>query len=74
VSDETRTTWKGTVVCGDFHCECGNYAHICGAGFMYSIKCHKCGVVWQVPTVLALERSSNKDGDINTSAFEGDDR
>lgn len=35
--------WKGTTVCGDFACLCGNSGHICGAGFMYSIKCGSCG-------------------------------
>lgn len=62
--------WQGTRVCGDFHCECGAYAHVCGATGMFSIRCHKCGAVWEVPTTLTLKRSQNVDGDIDTSMYD----
>jgi hypothetical protein len=52
--------WQGTAVCGDFHCECGQYAHLCGAKGMFSIKCARCGVVWE----LVLRRTENVDGDV----------
>lgn len=34
--------WKGTKVCMDFHCSCGNEAHI-DDEFVYYIKCDVCG-------------------------------
>lgn len=34
--------WKGTDVCMDFHCECGEHSHI-DADFTYAIKCPSCG-------------------------------
>jgi hypothetical protein len=64
--------WKGTEVCGDFHCECGGYAHVCGATFMYQLKCHQCGVVWDVPDRLPLVRSTNQQdgpGIVETANF-----
>lgn len=61
--------WQGTHVCGDFHCTCGAYAHICGATGMFTIRCHECGTVWTVPNTLTLERSPNVEGDVDTNAF-----
>lgn len=58
--------WKGTTVCGDFHCECGAYAHICDAMHMYQIKCAACGVVWHVPDRIVLVRTSNVEADAGT--------
>jgi len=37
--------WKGTDVCMDFHCKCGNHSHI-DDDFVYNIKCPKCGTVY----------------------------
>lgn len=34
--------WKGTAVCMDFHCECGQHNHY-DAEFCYVIKCSNCG-------------------------------
>ncbi|WP_319502559.1 hypothetical protein [uncultured Draconibacterium sp.] len=34
--------WKGTDVCMDFHCECGQHNHYDGY-FGYEVKCKKCG-------------------------------
>lgn len=34
--------WKGTDVCVDLHCICGETGHIDG-DFVYSIQCAKCG-------------------------------
>lgn len=34
--------WKGTDVCMDVHCKCGESTHIDG-DFVYSVKCPKCG-------------------------------
>ena len=58
--------WNGTEVCGDFHCECGGYAHICGAKGMYQIQCIQCDTIWHVPDRIVLFRSTNKTADAST--------
>jgi len=39
--------WKGTDVCMDVHCKCGELCHI-DAGFAYYVKCTHCGTVYMV--------------------------
>ena len=46
--------WKGTDLCADFRCSCGNGAHICGESFVYAIKCSHCGKVWMTPHTVQL--------------------
>ena len=38
--------WKGTDVCCDIHCECGEHTHFDGM-FMYYVKCPHCGQVYE---------------------------
>jgi hypothetical protein len=47
--------WKGTDVCMDFHCECGQHYHI-DAEFAYAVKCVKCDAVWEMPSILFPRR------------------
>lgn len=37
--------WKGTNVCMDIHCRCGEHTHIDG-DFAYTIRCGKCGQLY----------------------------
>ena len=37
--------WKGTNVCMDFYCECGEQSHV-DADFTYHIKCPACSRVY----------------------------
>lgn len=37
--------WKGTDVCMDIHCKCGQHSHV-DADFAYNVKCPKCGTVY----------------------------
>jgi len=37
--------WKGTDVCMDIHCKCGQHSHI-DAEFAYHVKCPACGTVY----------------------------
>lgn len=37
--------WKGTNVCMDVHCECGELTHVDG-DFAYHVKCSNCGAVY----------------------------
>jgi len=39
--------WKGTGVCMDVHCKCGELTHI-DAEFAYHVKCGNCGTVYMV--------------------------
>lgn len=45
--------WKGTEVCADFACRCGSSFHF-DRNFLYYIKCHSCGTIYQVPYTLEL--------------------
>lgn len=38
--------WKGTEVCMDVYCLCGQHSHI-DSDFTYHIKCPKCGQVYE---------------------------
>lgn len=40
--------YKGTDICMDFHCSCGDYGHI-DAEFAYFIKCNSCGAIFEMP-------------------------
>jgi hypothetical protein len=48
--------WKGTTLCADFRCECGEQQHICGEMFVYEITCEKCGAKYKTPHTVALVR------------------
>lgn len=37
--------WKGTTVCMDIICKCGEMSHV-DAEFMYHVKCPSCGTVY----------------------------
>ena len=45
--------WKGTQVCADINCSCGEQSHFDGE-FMYFIRCPHCGKVWEVGTHVTL--------------------
>ena len=45
--------WKGTDVCADIHCSCGELSHFDG-DFMYFIRCPYCQKVWEVGTHIRL--------------------
>lgn len=57
--------WKGTAVCMDVHCLCGEFTHI-DAEFCYHIKCKCCGRVYEVDghvrlNLLDFEPESTKE-------------
>ena len=45
--------WKGTDVCIDIHCVCGEHSHYDG-DFLYHFKCPVCNVVYQVGAYVKL--------------------
>jgi hypothetical protein len=46
--------WKGTEVCADVACECGEHYHLDGEWFLYFVRCKGCGRVYKVPDTLDL--------------------
>jgi len=52
--------WKGTDVCCDFECTCGNYGHI-DTEFMYYVRCAECGTLWESPTELLFKEADDDD-------------
>lgn len=59
--------WKGTDVCMDFHCMCGNSIHL-DDYFVYSVKCLTCNKVWKLGTeVRVTELTDTSDYDYNTA-------
>lgn len=49
----THIQWKGTAVCMDVICECGEGLHF-DTWFAYHIGCHLCGRVYEVGHSVAL--------------------
>jgi hypothetical protein len=45
--------WKGTNVCVDLHCRCGNADHV-DMDFMYFVRCAACGTVYAVGQNIKL--------------------
>jgi hypothetical protein len=45
--------WKGTELCADFRCRCGQRGHI-DDGFCYAIRCESCGQVYVLPRTVEL--------------------
>lgn len=39
--------FKGSDLCMDVHCKCGEHTHIDG-DFIYFVKCGKCGTVYEL--------------------------
>ncbi len=49
--------WKGTAVCMDVHCTCGEHTHI-DDEFAYFVRCGACGKTWQCnPNIELIEAS-----------------
>jgi hypothetical protein len=49
--------WKGTEVCADYYCLCGEQFHI-DAEFAYYVQCHHCQRRYQVSSVIELREMS----------------
>lgn len=45
--------WKGTSVCMDIHCECGEIGHV-DAEFLYYVRCPNCKKVFKVSGTVRL--------------------
>jgi hypothetical protein len=45
--------WKGTAVCADLYCKCGEHSHI-DEEFFYFYRCPKCGTIYAVGQNIKL--------------------
>lgn len=45
--------WKGTDVCMDIHCSCGQHSHI-DEEFVYHVQCPSCGKVYMCNSHIEL--------------------
>lgn len=55
--------YKGTDICLDFTCTCGEHGHFDGY-FAYVLKC-KCGLLWEMPCFITprlSQRNEDLDG------------
>jgi len=52
--------WKGTDVCIDVHCSCGNHDHFDGE-FFYLYECPKCHKKYSVGCNILLHELSDED-------------
>jgi hypothetical protein len=60
--------WKGTQVCMDVHCKCGELTHV-DAEFCYHVKCGKCGTVYMVNGhVELIELESEPEHQVQTTS------
>ena len=59
--------WKGTDVCMDVHCKCGNISHV-DSDFVYYIKCPKCNAIYMCNGHIEfIELEKEPDGGVVTS-------
>jgi hypothetical protein len=55
--------FKGTELCMDVHCKCGELTHIDGM-FVYFLKCASCGTVYELNgNIELIERDSSEIGE-----------
>ena len=45
--------WKGTAVCMDIYCKCGESSHV-DSDFCYNVKCGSCGRVYMCNGYIEL--------------------
>lgn len=59
--------WKGTDVCMDFHCTCGNTFHL-DEDFTYAVKCLKCECIWRLGTEVSATLITSEHGHADNAA------
>lgn len=66
MNPQVNIQWKGTEVCMDFQCECGDpddtyEFHF--DGFMFgTVQCPRCGAVWDIDHHPTVTRSGRDEG------------
>jgi len=46
--------WKGTDLCMDLYCKCGEHSHHDGM-FLYTVSCLKCKRVYELSTSIKMK-------------------
>lgn len=66
--------WKGTALCADFHCPCGESTHICTktATFAYSVHCNTCDRRWHLAPMFLVREMKPGEFDPGESVVELD--
>jgi phage FluMu protein Com len=64
--------WKGTDVCMDIHCKCGEHSHI-DAEFVYFIQCPKCKTIYEVNGHVQLIERDPAEVDVESIKIPMDD-
>lgn len=63
--------WKGTDVCMDIACDCGESFHVDGM-FAYSVKCPDCGNVYFLnPNIELIKLENEPDGTTHCEPLSG---
>jgi len=57
--------WKGTDVCMDIYCKCGQHSHIDGF-FASRVRCPACGTVYKCSNEIQLTEDVIKTGNFIT--------
>ena len=52
--------WKGTDICMDMWCDCGQQNHYDGY-FAYAVKCSGCGQVYELATEIEMKKVEESD-------------
>lgn len=63
--------WKGTDVCIDLHCKCGEHFHYDG-DFLYSVKCPKCKTCYALDGHIELIEIEEEPKNIKTPKADND--
>lgn len=63
--------WKGTNLCMDLHCPCGEHSHI-DEDFVYAVRCPACGVVYEMGTQVILRRNDAMAGEAKDALDDAD--
>jgi len=63
--------WKGTDVCMDFHCPCGESSHL-DTYFAYYVRCPACKAVYELGTQVRARRLGPTEDQQEDYAKEGE--
>lgn len=61
--------WKGTDVCIDLICSCGQQVHYDGY-FLYAWKCAACKRIWEMAAAVGMRENPDYDGSVQVLADE----
>ena len=63
--------WKGTNVCMDVYCKCGEHLHV-DADFCYAVKCVKCKQIYELSCYIEMNPVDSVDHECVRLATDSD--